>query len=470
MSKLFKKPTNSIDKKVVDKGFNIFGLTENPFPSTPFVNQNSPEKKYNGTIYDDSIREKEYLKLLRNFIQIPQSDLDHLRLGFIAENSFLGRGNGKSSFLLHVLKNLNEEYCLNLSNNQNKCFSVYVVPEGSGKVKSFDKFLDGIVSSIFNSGIINESLAILRYEAIERLNAWKEGEAPIIPDNIDEFVNLFNNKDWLNKNTNIYTNELTREILKVEWLSSVSGDFPLTQNLKSTNHLVTNSDFIDHYKSLRKEQDKLNFVFNDLVKFFLSVGFNGSYILIDDFERIPDFQSSNQKKEFATQLRTILFDGGYLNAKIGFFNFIFALHAGVPRIMQEAWGLSGLEQRVPMINSDDQRHAIEFVKLNQDHAVKIISTYLNEFRTADYKGDKLHPFNEDSIKKLAVNSEMNISKILRNANNIIDQAISNGLSEITVDIVNKFIANDKYSDNPDETSFKVKSVEINLEDKLDGDK
>src|SRR5690606_5556971 len=209
----------------------------------------------------------------------------------------------------------------------------------------------------------------------------------------------------------------------------------------------------------------------------------------DDFERIPDFQSSNQKKEFATQLRTILFDGGYLNAKIGFFNFIFALHAGVPRIMQEAWGLSGLEQRVPMINSDDQRHAIEFVKLNQDHAVKIISTYLNEFRTADYKGDKLHTFNQDSIKKLAVKpeikiskiqrhtkkkltvkSEMNISKILRNANNIIDQAISNGLSEITVDIVNKFIANDKYSDNPDETSFKVKSVEINLEDKLDGDK
>src|SRR5690606_5914809 len=152
-------------------------------------------------------------------------------------------------------------------------------------------------------------------------NAWKEGEAPIIPDNIDEFVNLFNNKDWLNKNTNIYTNELTREILKVEWLSSVSGDFPLTQNLKSTNHLVTNSDFIDHYKSIRKEHYKMNIIFNDIVKLILSVSFNESYILIDDFENIPQLQSSNQKKEFATQLRTILFDGGYLNAKTGFFNF-----------------------------------------------------------------------------------------------------------------------------------------------------
>ncbi|UVV76659.1 hypothetical protein NXW84_00080 [Bacteroides fragilis] len=51
-----------------------------------------------------------------------------------------------------------------------------------------------------------------------------------------------------------------------------------------------------HYKSLKRDIEKINFVFDDLVNIFTMSGFNGSYIIIDDFERIPDFQSDRQKE------------------------------------------------------------------------------------------------------------------------------------------------------------------------------
>ncbi|MBK8364972.1 MAG: hypothetical protein IPL24_15300 [Bacteroidetes bacterium] len=103
--------------------------------------------------------------------------------------------------------------------------------------------------------------------------------------------------------------------------------------------------FEEYYSRLRKNQDKLEFVFSQLVEFFLAAGFNGAYILVDDFERIPEFQSAIQKKDFATQLRTVLFDGVYVNSRIGFYNFFLALHAGVPRLLGTAWSESGMENR-----------------------------------------------------------------------------------------------------------------------------
>lgn len=40
-----------------------------------------------------------------------------------------------------------------------------------------------------------------------------------------------------------------------------------------------------------------------MVYLFLASGFNGAYIIVDDFERIPDFQSDRQKRDFALEIR-----------------------------------------------------------------------------------------------------------------------------------------------------------------------
>jgi hypothetical protein len=112
--------------------------------------------------------------------------------------------------------------------------------------------------------------------------------------------------------------------------------------------LVSQADFKAHYEQLKRGAERLTFVFSHLVRLFQAADFNGAYLLVDDFERIPDFQSARQKRDFALELRSVLFDGLYLNARAGFFNFLLVLHAGVPRLISEAWQESGMETRSPI--------------------------------------------------------------------------------------------------------------------------
>lgn len=465
MSKIFRKATLPITEDLINRKFLKYGLSENPFPITPYVNQDSPERKYNGSIYDDSIRQDEFEKIKANFLSVSQNEPDHLRLGFIVDKSFIGRGNGKSSFLLHLNKAINSDYCLDISNGINKCFSIYFSPDGSGTIKTFDKFVDNFFQAILKQRIINEALAILRYEAIHELNEWKDIDLSTLDEN--EIVDSLNDKDWITKHTKSFRVVITKHILKNPLLASLPGDSPLYNDAKGYK-FANQEAFVEYYATLKKDKAKLEFVFDHLISIFIAAGFNGSYVLVDDFEKIPDFQSSNQKKDFATQLRTVLFDGGYLNSKIGFFNFVLALHAGVPRLMAEPWSLAGMEQRVPMSANVDQKHIIDFGKLENTHAITLIKKYLNEFRSNDFKGKDLSPFDEDSIILLANNSEMNISKILKNSNQILEIADAEGAEKIDSHFVKSFFSK-KTESSQQEVEDKIinKSEKVDLLKKID---
>src|ERR1700730_4613558 len=129
MNKILKKAETTIDTDVYNK-YKKYSLLENPFPTMASVNESSPEKKYNGSIYEKSIREEEFKKLLTNFLEVPQGNPDHLRLGFLSDISYIGRGNGKTSFLVNLMRIINYDYCLDISKGKNKCFSVYFSPDG----------------------------------------------------------------------------------------------------------------------------------------------------------------------------------------------------------------------------------------------------------------------------------------------------------------------------------------------------
>ena len=113
MSRLLRKAS---DQKYDFQGkFQKFNLTENPFPSEPVVNKDSMDKRINGDIYEIEIRRKEYEQIVNYFLTQPQSDPNHLRLGYIIDTSYIGRGNGKSAFLVNLQQDINREYCLDIS-------------------------------------------------------------------------------------------------------------------------------------------------------------------------------------------------------------------------------------------------------------------------------------------------------------------------------------------------------------------
>ncbi|SRR5258705_12268249 len=101
MSKLLRRPSASLPTEIKGR-FEKFNLAENPFPSNPFVDKNSEDKRINGDIYEIGIRTKEYDQIESIFLKQPQSDLNHLRLAYIIDESYIGRGNGKSALLVHL--------------------------------------------------------------------------------------------------------------------------------------------------------------------------------------------------------------------------------------------------------------------------------------------------------------------------------------------------------------------------------
>lgn len=417
MSKLRKRPTTQPNPNQSSR-YQRFNLTENPFPTEP-VNKDSSDKRINGGIYESEIRTREYEQIESAFLKVPQTDLNHLRLGYICDTSYIGRGNGKSAFLINLMHKINREYCMDLSDDKNKCFCLYLTPEPGGRTKAFSSFVDLLYDAISQSNIIETCLALLRIEAIE-------SEYPDIDISNDDEAGLvehLNSESWL-KDKGIDPSKLISPISKNVYLQKLPADFPLLRSHCSIFHsFITANDFHDYYKvQLKKGQERLDYVFTHLVQFFLASGFTGAYVLVDDFERVPDFQSGRQRKDFALELRGCLFDGPYANARYGYYNMLLVLHAGVPQLISDAWRLSGLENRYPISPKVESRHMIRFEKLNREHVSLLLKKYLNAYRLNPQNEDELAPFGPEAISLIAEMCEYNAGKILRSCWDLLEKA------------------------------------------------
>jgi hypothetical protein len=429
MSTLHRKPKEqqSVD---LEHKYQRFALTENPFPTSP-VNKDSTDPRINGKIYEADIRCCEYEKIESSFLIKPQTDPSHLRLGYICDTSYIGRGNGKSAFLVNLVGKINNEYCLDISHEVNKCFAVHVIPEPGGRTKTFDSYVDLLFKAIYSSGIIALSLASMRLDAIEELYP----DVNIVVDDEKEMIYSLNSAEYLRK-LDIDTNKLTEYIWENKYLQKIPDEFPLFLSRYGLLHeFISEESFMNYYQKLKKGREKLDFVFSHLVQMFMAARFNGAYIFVDDFERIPDFQSGRQKRDFSTELRSVLLDGPYENARYGFFNMFLVLHAGIPALILDAWTSSGLDNRYPLNPKVESPHLVRFEKLNHDHVSLLIKKYLNEYRISQFKGDELFPFTSEAINAIAEASEYNAATILRTCNSLIEKSIDVERDNIDEDFV-----------------------------------
>lgn len=418
---------------VPQKGrYELYNLRENPFPSSPFVNPNSSDARNNGEIYEPSIREQEYQAIEENFLKVPQSDPNHLRLGYMIDTSYIGRGNGKTAFLTNLQKRINQDFGLSISNELNKCFAIIVVPEPGGKTKTFESFVDLFISRIFESNVIEDSLISLRLDAI--LELYEEFDPEEHFSNEDDLKNKLKSIDWYVEN-HIDFRKISQQILSNSYLQDLPIDFPIFSSTPLVLQLVNQNDFKEYFKNLKRGKPKIEFAFSHLVDLFLAAGFNGAYIFVDDFERIPDFQSERQKRDFALELRTCLFDGLYTNARTGFYNLILVLHAGVPRLIQSAWEQSGLEQRSPIFFKGIPKNVIRFEKIKLEDAFSLVQKYLQAYRIREVAADTFSPFTKDAVARIAELNEFNASKILKMAYEVLERAIEQSSSEIDVDFI-----------------------------------
>lgn len=239
-SKLLIKPSSIQDEKLRSR-FERFNLKENPFPAHPFVNKDAEDDRVNGNIFEMEIRKNEYRQIENHFLKVPQSDRNHLRLGYLLDTSYVGRGNGKSAFLVNLQNNINSNYCLDISKGKNKCFSIYLSPLPGGKTKAFEKFVDLLFNSFLNLGIIKICLATIRLEALNNIKGTDFISQKFNSD--DEIIQNLNSEEWMSKNK-IFEADLITEYKKNKFLRNLPGDFPLPTIQRTLyEKVITEEDF-----------------------------------------------------------------------------------------------------------------------------------------------------------------------------------------------------------------------------------
>ncbi len=418
MNKLLQKPKQQLPLSREGR-YKRFHLTENPFPTEP-VNKDSDDKRINGEIYEKEIRIREYTQIEDAFLKRPQTDLNRLRLGYICDTSYIGRGNGKSAFLVNLMRKINHGYCLDISSEINKCFALSITPEPGGRTKTYASFIELIFASMLQSKIIDTCLALLRIEAASEL--YPEIDITTGFSDEAELIDCLNSETQLRRK-GIDPARLTDQITKNKLFQTLPADFPLAPGRHTLYKLfVTAKDFVSYFESLKKGKARIDFVFSHLVHLFMAAGFNGAYILIDDFERIPEFQTARQKKDFATELRSCLLNGPYVNAKYGYYTMLLVLHAGVPLLISDAWSSSGLGNRYPISRKIDSKHWIAFEKLNREHVSLLLKKYLSTYRLDHAECDELAPFTPEAISLIAEINENNATGILRTCWDLLEYA------------------------------------------------
>ena len=277
MNRLLWKPLPQHEPEAEGK-FEKFNLTENPFPSEPSVNKDSTDKRINGGIYELEIRRKEYDQVETNFLRQRQSDPNHLRLGYIIDTSYIGRGNGKSAFLVNLQQTINREFCQDITGGINKCFAIYVAPEPGGRTKTFASFVDALFAAIVRSDIVKVSLATLRLEAITEI--YPNVELDIDGGDESEVIVDLNSREWFEKHA-IDVAKISGRVLENKYLQDLPSHFPLFRGRGGlfSSLFVSQGDFEQYYKDdLKRGKDRFDFVFSHLVRFFQAAGFNGAYI------------------------------------------------------------------------------------------------------------------------------------------------------------------------------------------------
>ena len=457
MSKLRKKPTAVIED--VAPRFERFDLSENPFPPEPTVNKDSEDPRINGDIYEMALRQNEFEKIKANYLSASLGEPNHLRLCYIIDTSYIGRGNGKSAFLVNLQQAITREYALDLSEGRNKCFAIYVSPESGGRTKSFSALLDLWFEAILRSRVIEESLASIRLTALNEVAP----QNPLNENDEDGYVmDCLRDKSWYEQN-GIDLAKVREVMSRNRHLQELPPEFPLFREVRPSglfHQFVTLEDFAQHYRDLARGRPRFDFLLTHMVHLFRAADFTGAFVLIDDFERIPDFQTRRQMKDFALELRNALFDGSYLNSRIGFFNCFLVLHAGVPPLISEAWAESGLENRSPISQMTD-RHVVPFEKLTRAHAELLLKKYLNQYRTRGSRLRGTEPFTPDAVSAIGEASEFNAAKMLQLAYGLLEHAADNDLKSVERTDVDDYRNKDSQSvDSVEPTITSAKTVDL----------
>lgn len=417
-NKLLRKPKNIEE---VENKYQYLGFTQNPFPNEPAVKPYSADPRVNGSIFLEKIREEEIKEFNDHIVNAPN------KIGLLMDYAaYKGRGIGKTAFLNHMKNSINSDLGEEVSNGNSVLYAVYVSPSAD---KSY-RTLNDVAHSIFTS-MHKEGLFLTVFCRLRALSG-------LLDDVIDESINESNyentiaNDAWLTQQ-NVDVPGVNKFVLGELVSAGLTDD---ATNMFGASYQSFCKLLDENRNDFFWKRDGLSFLFDKIEKLLKAAMFTNCIILLDEAEKMIQYQSSNERRALCDNLRYYFIDGACSNAIDGFFKIVMTIHPNSQELLMPHWAASGLDRFCSLGGDTSSENTIFFKPMSNDAMMinEFAEIYLHESRI-DRNNNSIAPFTQDAISYAMEKSESIPGKFLKLLYLLIEKAVQNQWESIDKDKV-----------------------------------
>lgn len=407
-NKLLRKP-----KKIeeVDNKYQFLGFTQNPFPNEPAVKPYSPDSRVNGSIFLEKIREEEIKDFKDHIVNAPN------KIGLLMDYAaYKGRGIGKTAFLNHMKNFINSDLGETISNGDSVLYAVYVSPSADKKNRTLSEVAHAIFTSMHKEGLFLTVFCRLR-----ALSGLLDG---VIDETVDEsnYDDTIAKDEWLEERgvnvaevNSFVAGELVKAGLTDEYSNMFLGNYHTFRTLLEDNR----NDYF-------WKKEGLPFLFGIIEKLLRAAMFTNCIILLDEAEKMIQYQNLNERRALCDDLRYYFIDGSCSNAIDGFFKIVMTIHPNSQELLMPHWAAAGLDRFCSLGGDTSSENTIFFKPMSNDSMMvsELAEIYLQKSRinSAD---SSIRPFTQGAIDYAMEKSDRIPGKFLKMLYLMIEKAVQN---------------------------------------------
>lgn len=405
---LIRKPKVTIEQ---ENQYKKLGFVQNPFPANPSVVPYSDDSRVNGSIFLESIRQEE-INAFRNHIVNSQNQIG-LMMDYAA---YKGRGIGKTAFLNYMKKSINKDLGEDMSDGNSVIYAVYVAPSADNRNRTLSQVAHSIFSAMHKEGLFLTVFC--------RLRALSGLLDDIIDDSITEsnYETTIANDTWLRDKgvdvsaiNSFVSKKLSDAGLIDEEISLFSGNY---------------SRFMDALKDNPSEtfwrKDGLVFLFGKVERLLKAALFTNCIILLDEAEKMIQYQNFNERRAFCENLRTYFVDGNNSNAIDGFFKILLTIHPNSQELLMPHWAAAGLDRFCSLGGNTSSENTIFFKPMsNEPEMISALAEIYLKSSRINKDDTSISPFTQEAIDYAMEKSAFIPGKFLKYLYILIEKAIRN---------------------------------------------
>lgn len=425
----------------------LYGLRENPFPSMALFQSSANDPRSNGEIYDEKFRLDEEREFFDRFV-LPVTGDTPLPIGFVRlDQQAGGRGNGKSTFLHHLMIRLNtgnwDDWPEDPEDARLAALAIHLLPEPKKHTSFFQ-----LVRLIFERLYASEIGVQPRKRLVRKVDG--EIRAALLLDLLDDAQT----EEMSERDADEVTLDLESTPRFLELLKSFGYDLESISAAAEKRLSVISSTCLDNefVRAFLENGSSIEAVWaawsrngwaasdhrwkrwgaewltNGLVPILVMAGYQRLYVLLDEFEKIYIYQTGKKREEFLDLLRQVFYEQDSAAVRRQYITTVLSIHPSIETYLKAHWARVGLDQLAPLAPGEIERISVALGSSTDERLTHLLVTYLDHYRSDDDPNrGSIFPFSPGALIPMMEKARRYPRNTLRNAHATLRKAAADAV-------------------------------------------